>query len=495
MMRSPSIGTGRLLRDSASLTSARVIGAASATFFGLVAARVWGPGDFGHFSVTLILFGYQLLLVDWGQQRILVTKVSADPDRATEFAAASLAVKLAASLLAVAAGLTISLMLPPVAARGLRVLVFSVPLYAIYSTCDGLMLGLQRARTVAALEAPHAALKAVLAVVIILAGEATPVTVFWAYVALDAVRALVALILLPFGPGEWFSKIRMRIAVEMSREGVSTFLWAILFGLYYRFDLTYLSTVRSAEEVGLYAAACRFLDLATLVLIALTTVLLPTLTRLGATDERQFKSFVDGFTRRSIIATLGVSVVLSAGAASLVQVLYGHQYTNAAVSLQRLALGFPASGVSYVFGTALLARGHHRTMPVVYGVMLGVKALASASIVPHGGYLATSTIQPICEWLCAAAVLYPFARLVGSVAIGRLPFAGVAAAVSFLSGVGVSHWWPHAGMVVAPLVYLGGLLVFRVVGLSELAELWRIAKSRRPKIHDGLAPSTPGSSQ
>jgi O-antigen/teichoic acid export membrane protein len=240
------------------------------------------------------------------------------------------------------------------------------------------------------------------------------------------------------------------------------------FALYYRIDMVLLEWLVGAREVGLYAAAYRFLDAVILLAAALGGPLFPRLAGVAASRPDEARRLLEAAWR----PLLALGVPLSLGgwlvADDLVRALFGAEFAAAGVLLRVLVWGtLPLLWVN-VASHALIAGDRVMALAALYAVTTVLNVAAVLLLVPRWGALGAAVATVACEWFNLAAVVVMVRTRFGAsfspAGLWRyaVAAAGLVLAVWAAQGAG----WLVAGMAGA-LAYAGALVAAGYRGSSD----------------------------
>jgi O-antigen/teichoic acid export membrane protein len=126
-------------------------------------------------------------------------------------------------------------------------------------------------------------------------------------------------------------------------------------------DILMLGWLRTAQDVGWYAAAQRPIQLLLALPLIIATSILPTLSRLALTDLQQFRQLLE----RGLALTMMLAMPLAGGtwllSPQIVALFYGSAYAPTADVFKILALGFLITFPWLIIGNALFAQNLQRS--------------------------------------------------------------------------------------------------------------------------------------
>ncbi len=158
-------------------------------------------------------------------------------------------------------------------------------------------------------------------------------------------------------------------------------------------DIWILSAVRPNEEVAIYGAALRLVNLVSLPLLIINAVVPPLIAELYAQNRKQLLE--DLLRALTTVAGLPASIALIAlivFGAPILEIVYGGFYREGAMILVVLSLGQLSNVLSGPCGLLLIMTGHERRMMLI-SVLAGVITIAAAfAITRHFGAVGLSTV-------------------------------------------------------------------------------------------------------
>jgi O-antigen/teichoic acid export membrane protein len=195
--------------------------------------------------------------------------------------------------------------------------------------------------------------------------------------------------------------------------------------IYFRVDAMLLALVRPAEEVGLYGAAYKFIELAGLVVTAAAASIFPPLTRFAASgDTERARALVQQAFDALLAAAAPLAVAMIAFSEEIVVWTAGTAFREGGVALALLApyvLVFFANGVLW---RILIATNRDRALLTMAVAVLAVNVVLNLVFLPIYGFKAAAVIAVASE----VAIAVPIALIVR--AQGLLPSANYVAIIA-----------------------------------------------------------------
>ena len=380
MTARPETGAGEspwrgLFRSFATLAA----GESVARLFGLVAvvlmARRLGPGGFGVAVLGTTLVTWFRLVVDSGTEVLSVRETSRTPDRFRKLVEPVLGLRLALSLAAAALFAVAAMAIPgPEAARE-ALLLFAAVLPMMGLNLRFMVLGLKAARAVAL---GNVAAQCCLALgVVLLVREPND---------LPAVPLLVAAAELLYA-GVVMAAVHRRCGVVRPRVDLAVWRRTLAGGLplavgglagaaKYSLSLLLIAALLARHDLGLYGAAYKpILFFSTLVAL-LSVSFLSAYSRSPAPERAQLVRRTVG---ASLLVTVPVAALLSAGSGVAMSVLYGPDYGGSAAALAILAWSLPLLALVLPYGNVLIAADRQAVLMrhQIAGTLVSVAATAA----------------------------------------------------------------------------------------------------------------------
>lgn len=243
--------------------------------------------------------------------------------------------------------------------------------------------------------------------------------------------------------------------------------------LYLKTDVIILSVVRPVEEVGLYGAAYKVIEVLTTFPILFAGILLPLLTRFWQTNQTdRFKKLIQqGFDAMSLLAWPIIIGTLFVGN-DLMALIAGEEFRDSGLILQLLIW---ASGIIFfnaVFAHAIVALNKQKQTIWAYGITAILGVIGYLVFIPRFGALGAAAMTVVTEGLVALIVfaLYvKFSKILPSFKIwfGSLISCGAMAVVLFKTQ-NIHFLWQ---ILLASVVYGLMLIITRTVSKEFIRDI------------------------
>lgn len=266
----------------------------------------------------------------------------------------------------------------------------------------------------------------------------------------------------------------------------------IVLTLHYKLDVLLLERWRSAAEVGLYAAAYKFVDVFHAVVIIGVSAVFPALSRSAAAWSPKGDAApprgAEWSGRRTgelaLLAAVPVAGALHLVAGPAIRLAFGAPYGGAAPTLEWLALGLPALTVNLLGGYLLGAAHRPGWFAALYLGGLALKTAMDAALVPRLGPLGAAVAMAGAETALALAMLLALRRFARAAPGARALVAAVGAGALIVAARAVAG--PGVGAAFAYLAAV--LLLYTATGVLHASERRALRYALR---HRGMAAETP----
>jgi O-antigen/teichoic acid export membrane protein len=184
---------------------------------------------------------------------------------------------------------------------------------------------------------------------------------------------------------------------DMLRQAPVFFGATVLSALFWRLDLVMLSWLGTATDVGLYAAALRFVNMGQEVPAAILATIFPRLSALHGESREGFRTlFVRSAKYLSLLA-IGTSVVTTLMGPAVIRLLFGSKFDASVPVLQVLIWSLLPFSLMKLLGSALIATHNQVTDLVINAVVLGVNVALKLLLIPAYGPIGAA-------WATVAAI-------------------------------------------------------------------------------------------
>jgi O-antigen/teichoic acid export membrane protein len=249
----------------------------------------------------------------------------------------------------------------------------------------------------------------------------------------------------------------------------------VMLTLFYKVDVVLLERWRSRDEVGLYVAAYRFLDLTHALALAAIGAVYPALARRSARTSGAGTGTRAG--ELGVLAWAPVAAVLFVAREAVVVGLFGAAYAPAVVLLAFLAPAIPALAFNLYAAHLLGASDRMRWMAGVFTAGLAVKVALDGWLIPLWGATGAAAAMLLAEIAVALMFLAVLSHVLGAAPRARI--AGVMLGVAALTAGAAALPAPAApwgGAAIAAGLALVVLVAYRLAGVVSPTE-WAMVKA------------------
>lgn len=441
----------------------------------IYAARVLGANGYGVFSYAITLAAFFTLFVDPGVNSILVREsAKASEEERRILFSTTLAMKACIIVLSALVVLFVAPLFSTL--PGARVL---LPLVILIFTFDSLREFFSSLiRSMEKMEWDAAIflftnLMITVAGFVFLRIALTPTAFTWAYVTGTAIGAAAAAYAVRRYLKKVFSAFAPRRIVPILQAAWPFAITGALGGLLTNTDVLIISWMRSAEEVGVYSAAIRIIQLMYLIpgIIQLST--LPMFSRLAHNDNERFRAALE----RTVSFIFLASIPLALGGAILgtqiMQLIFGAAYASGGLSLKILMITLLFDYPAVIMSNAIFAYNHQKSLIISSAIGAGANVALDLLLIPPfgiaGSAVATLLAQVLSNWylwhtmkkINPFEVLPHLKRIIAASAL-----MAVATTLLFIAGTNVV-----VNVAICGLLYFGLLYAFREPLFKELKQV------------------------
>lgn len=278
----------------------------------------------------------------------------------------------------------------------------------------GILQGKGRARAGATARLGVGLLQSIALLVLLAAGVGDVAGYVWAAAAAAWVSAAVAWAAVR--PGMPGLPPRAQVARVVGLGVRSQLVWVLLL-LNYRLDMVILGAMAGTGQVGVYAIAVGFSEVAWLGVNALTAVLLPHLSAQAESDRLRRVSVA---TRLSVAVTLAIATVFVAVLYAVAVPLFGPAFAGVAPAFLALSVGLVAFCPFKVIATYYVAAKEPGVPAGIAGISLAVNILANVVLIPRLGSTGAGLASSISYLTASVLLVRRFTNRTGSAKRGLL---------------------------------------------------------------------------
>jgi len=266
----------------------------------------------------------------------------------------------------------------------------------------------------------------------------------------------------------------------MLRESFPLMINHLLATLFFKVDVPLLQAMQGPAVVGWYSTAYKWLDALNIIPAYSTIALFPVMSRQAIEDKAALMRSTRFAIKFLVMIALPLAVVTTFIAPFLVLLLGGQSYLpHAAYALQIMIWSIPFGWINSITNYILIALGQQSKLTRAFVVGLSFNIIANLIMIPRYSYIGAAFVTILSELVEGFVFMIYLERSLGSIRwIGLLwrLFASAGAMLIVMALAWPLH--PIVALIAGPVVYLGGLLVLRVIGPEERLVLNRLRGSR-----------------
>jgi O-antigen/teichoic acid export membrane protein len=373
-------------------------------------AHVLGNERFGDVAFAAAFSAYFLLLIGQGLGIYGTQELARNPAKVRELAGRVLALRLAASLLAIIGLVAAVWLLRRTPEFKLLLLCYGLIFFPTAMALNWVFQAFEQMRFVAA--ANFLTQLVFAACVLTFLGSATQF--IWIPIFQFAGETAATLFLfyryvrqfgrirLEFRPHSWWGMLKESFPI-----GCSVALGMVL----YNFDTVLLGFMKPPAEVGQYSAAYKYISFFSAFLSLYSTNLFPMVSR-SRNDPAMLRRISD----RSLRYTLALAIPLAIGgtlvARPLMEVVFGPQFSGGAAALRILIWVVPVVAGRTVYRSTMLSHGLQRGYLWIVLTAATVNTGLNLLLIPRYSYLGAASATLFCEVLVLALAYRVVARKV-----------------------------------------------------------------------------------
>lgn len=479
-----SIRTARFVRNVLALASGQLLTWLATSIIVFALPRYLGETNLGKLTFAwgfTAMFG---VVMGFGSPVWLTRAIARDPDAAPHLAYNALLLRIPIIALAFAAAAVALRLMDE--SRSTSIVVYIALAWTSVSTCGAIVMaalqGLERMTLMSAVGVGEKVLIAffgVGALAFLGAGLNT-----WALIVFAAaVVSLVAMTAHLWRVAGLSLRSDRRLWRTLLVGGAPFLAWSVTAAVYGGIDVTMLSLLTEDRVVGWYGAAYRLVGIPAFIPFALTTALLPGLSR--SSDGRGMRS-AGRVLELAVVLTLPVALLLLIGAGPIIKFFrYSEGFDHSIVLLRILSLHVPLVALSMVATTIAVARNREKAWLAVSVSAALINPALNLVAIPYfdhhygDGAIGAAIVTVVTEVIVCAGTFW----IVGLDAFSR----GNAAVCVRAAAAGVPMalaMWLAIPLGLVPLMVIGAatyavfVIAFGALKISDVIDLARIARSQ-----------------
>jgi O-antigen/teichoic acid export membrane protein len=249
--------------------------------------------------------------------------------------------------------------------------------------------------------------------------------------------------------------------------------------LYFRIDMTILTKLRPAAEVGWYGAAHKIIEVLMFVPAVLVAASFPGFSRLFVEDRERLGRAAHKLLRLLLLLALPLAVGASLLGTPLMTLLFGRAFAPSGPALGWLTVALVFIFLNYPLSFLLISAERQTANAVVSGLAALVSVGANMLLIPRFGYLGAAAAAAVTEFTLCCGYALAVQRLVLPLHLVS-PWLRIAAAAACLA---VPVWLlrnlnPLIPIVAGAAIYAAAVWVLRAVTREDLDLVLRLGFRR-----------------
>ncbi len=365
----------------------------------LFLSRFLGAKGLGEYQVMMTYFALFEVLPTLGLRRFMTREIAKQPPLALQYIQHGCVLGLLVSIAALAIMNVASAGYSGTIRQGILLLSLALFPSTMLVFCEATFIAPQRAAYIAVLTLSENLLLMLLGCfflwngfgVISIVATIAILRLFTAGVGLTLVMRLC-----PRLPWQWDGAFRR----EMLRQA-PVFLGTVLASnLFWRLDILMLSRLRSAEEIGLYAAALRLIILCQEIPKSVLINILPPLSARYPDAMRPFRTLVECTAKYLLIYAFPVTIGAIVLAPDIITMIFNAEFLAAALILSILVMSLVPFGMMNLLGNVLTATHHQKIDLATNGLGVLLNLGLNLVFIPRYGALGAAYTTLITVTVC-----------------------------------------------------------------------------------------------
>jgi O-antigen/teichoic acid export membrane protein len=390
----------KVTHNTAIIMAGSIIGGAIGMATVIFTARYLGVDRFGTLSFVLTYIGFFAIIAELVATQIVIREIARDRSNAPSLVGNMIAMKIVLSLFAISVScIAVNLSGYPL---DTKVMLYIASL-SFLSSFGAVYVSVFRSSLRMAYPVATDILSAGLKLSFVIFLIHIKGSIVW-FVVGTVVASIPALIInMIFSKSLVMPVFRLDTALwrRMLKESWPVVLAAVFVMIYLRIDQIILFRMRGAEELGLYAAAVRLVDVFGVIPSAFSISIFPVFSRyFVASPERLAKAYRASFKCMAvIIIPIAVGIMLVSG--PVIRIVYGGQFASATSVLNILIWSEVFIFLGMVHANLLVATGLQKLELLFAMINAAVNIAANIVLIPRYGIIgaAAATLVSYGSWI------------------------------------------------------------------------------------------------
>ncbi len=389
------MSSSRVLRNSLTLITTRIVTKLATTLVIIFVARRLGSAEFGTLSSLLAFQALFALIEEFGLTVPLIRAIAQHADAPGALLGRIVLLKTVLGIVAAVLFVVASALfhLPESVA-----IVFAISMFleTMATSVTRSFEGFERMEYVAIITVIERSVFCAAGIAVLLNGGGLT-ELSWVFVASNLTALLMGFWLFVRFAGRPRLIITKADAKRLLVEAIPFALAALLSVLYNKVDIFFLTTYASAQETGWYNAAMRIVEAQMFIPMAIVASVFPVMSRHARTELAAFHRLYHRSLR--IMVGLGILTMVPTCLASslIIRVLFGPGYEQSTALLQTLSIMLFFFFSNFLLGNALIALGRERLSTLTIAVGAGFSIVLNAVVVPRYGAGGAAVVRLVVE--------------------------------------------------------------------------------------------------
>jgi len=473
-------------------TVVQVIGKSITSLLGIISVgiltRYLGVENYGVYTLVFAYLSFFQSFSDLGLSLIGVREIAKDDGRTRDIMEAVFLIRMILALLSILLAIGLSFFLYPGGGRAeLRTGIAIISLGTFFSVIGSAPVTYYQAKLkmiYATLSDVAGRVVALGLLLIVLWQRYSLATLFWTVAISYGVTAVSNM---AFARG-LFSRLPrpgLSLIKNLVRESAPLGLAMVINTIYFRVDSVILSLFRSDSEVGLYNLSYRILEILAVLFGYFTASAFPVISGDLQSDKVRFRLVVQKTFNFILLISVPSVVGIFLLSKPIILILGGPDFSPARASLRILTFATGLIFLNSFPGLLIIAANRQKSALWINFTALAVNVILNLIFIPRYGFIAAAWVTLLSELvvMVLAAVFVkkyfgflPNLAILPRILIAVVPMSAVLIGLKNLLGsVGVTVLLSG---VAGALVYGVGLILSRAVGLSDIAAILKLDKTR-----------------
>ena len=351
----------RFIKNTLSLSIADIIRPFITMFFVVYVSRTLGAAGLGVYSAVIAFVFFFEKIGELGLHHLIVRDIAIDRKRAESYLSATTIVGILSSILVTPLLIAIlkTFRYDPEIAVNIKILAISLVFVVLTQYWLSFFEGFQRMEFKSILILIEAVMKTVLGILAIRMGYGV-IGLIWTHVICRLISGLFCFgVLFKIGVRPVF-KLDLSLVFSLLRQTMVFFMTSLVTTTYWKIDVIMLSKLRPVDDVGVYSAAYRFLEILKGLSYSYIAALFPIF---ASSFWESREAFIHKFRlsiRYLYILTFPTVLGTTILAKKIIMMFYGSEFNASIGILQVLIWTLCFFPIALIFAKTLVSSNHQR---------------------------------------------------------------------------------------------------------------------------------------